>query len=308
MVMNILSVRNFVFAVVMATCQTLLAQIPGIGPVGEIQKLHTGFGFTEGPAEDADGNIFFTDIPNARIHQIAPNGELTIFQENSGHANGLMVDSQGNLVKCEMDGQISRVSIRTKTQTTLAPGYNGHRFNACNDLVIDRQGGIYFTDPHFRAPEPLPQSVTAVYYLAADGKVTRLIDNLKAPNGIILSPNEKTLYVVPSGQSEVMAYAVQSPGKIDEGKVLVSLKQPEGVTGSGGDGLTVDEQGNLYVTAQLGVQVISPAGEILGVIEFPEQPANVTFVGTDRKTLFVTARTSVHIAPMEASGHRFATE
>src|SRR5438067_2232600 len=117
---------------------------------------------------------------------------------------------------------------------------------------------------------PLPQGKTCVYYAAADGKVTRLIDNLPNPNGVILSPDEKTLYVIPSGQAEMMAYPVESPGKLGEGKVFCTLKQPEGRKG-GGDGLTVDSKGNLYITSALGLQVFDPAGKLLGVIKIPEQ-------------------------------------
>src|SRR6185437_6021033 len=177
---------------------------------------------------------------------------------------------------------------------------------APNDLVIDRSGGVYFTDPHFRAPEVLPQGVTAVYYIAAGGKVSRLIDDLKAPNGVILSPDEMTLYVIPSMQEEMMAYPVEGPGKLGKGRVFCRTKQAEGKQGTGGDGLTIDEKGNLYITTALGLQVFSPEGKALGIIEFPEVPANVTFGGKDRKTLYVTARTSLYTAPMEAQGHVFA--
>ena len=161
----------------------------------------------------------------------------------------------------------------------LADKYDGKRFNAPNDLVIDRAGGVYFTDPAFRAPKPLPQGKTAVYYLSADGKVTRLIDDLPNPNGVILSPDEKTLYVIPSGQAEMMSYPVEGPGKIGKGKVFCTLKQPAKAKNSGGDGLTVDVKGNLYITSQLGLQVFDKDGKYLGTIKFPEQPANVTFGG-----------------------------
>jgi gluconolactonase len=152
---------------------------------------------------------------------------------------------------------------------------------------------------------PLPQEVTAVYYVSADGKVTRLIDDLKAPNGVILSPDEKTLYVIPSQQAEMMAYPVEAPGKLGKGRVFCTLKQAEGKSGTGGDGLTVDSKGNLYITSGLGLQVYNPEGKLLGIIAFPEQPANVTFGGPELKTLYVTARTSLYTCPMEVKGHRF---
>ncbi len=278
--------------------------IPGIGPTSPVRQLHTGFDFTEGPAGDAAGNIWFTDIPRNRIHQIDPAGNLSVFAEPSGHCNGLMVVGD-RLLACEMDGKLKQFSLSDKQETPLAEQFEGKRFNAPNDLVIDQSGGIYFTDPRFRAPDPWPQGKEAVYYRAADGTVTRLIDDRKAPNGVILSPDEKTLYVIPSMEKEMWAYPVEGPGKIGKGRVLCQLQQRPGENNGGGDGLTVDTKGNLYITSGLGVQVVSPDGKILGVIAFPEQPANVTFVGTDRRTLFVTARKSVYTATMESTGHVF---
>lgn len=279
--------------------------IPGLGPVGEIVKVHGDLMFTEGPAWDGKGNLYFTDIPANRIYKSDSEGELSVFLEPSGHCNGLMFNAQGTLFACEMDGRLIRIDPQTKQVTAVAATYNDKRFNAPNDLVLDRQGGVYFTDPHFRAPDPLPQGVVAVYYCAADGTVTRLVDDLKAPNGVILSRDEKTLYVVPTFQEEMWAYPVESPGKLGQGRVFCKLKQPEGTTGTGGDGLTIDTKGNLYITSRLGLQVFDPAGKLLGIIEFPEQPSNATFGGPDGKTLFVTARNSLYSVRMEAQGHVF---
>lgn len=278
--------------------------IPGVGPVGDVKKLHTGFSFTEGPAADADGNLYFTDIPNNRIHKMDASGQVSVFIEPSGHCNGLMAVGK-RLLACEMDGRLKEFSLDDKKETVLADKHEDKRFNAPNDLVIDQTGGIYFTDPRFRAPDPWPQGKEAVYYRAADGKVTRLVDDRKAPNGIILSPDEKTLYVIPSMEKQMWSYPVEAPGKISTGKVLCELRQPKGSDNGGGDGLTVDTAGNLYITSGLGVQVVSPDGKILGVVEFPEQPANVTFGGPNRKTLYVTARTSLYSVEMEATGHVF---
>lgn len=279
--------------------------IPGIGPAGEIRKLHTGLQFTEGPTWSRDGSLFFTDIPADRIYKVDAEGKLHTFLEPAGHCNGLMSVADGTLYACSMDGRMITIDPKTAKVTPLVETHDGQRFNAPNDLVVDRQGGVYFTDPHFRAPEPLPQGVTAVYYRAADGKATRLIDDLKAPNGVILSPDEKTLYVIPSLQAEMWAYPVEAPGRLGAGKVFCTLKQPEGQMNRGGDGLTIDTRGNLYITSGLGLQVYDPAGNLLGIIAFPEQPANVTFGGADGKTLFVTARTSLYAVDMEAQGHQF---
>jgi gluconolactonase len=281
-------------------------RIEGIGPAGPITKLHTGFRFTEGPAADRQGNVYFTDIPNQRIHKVDPDGKLSVFRENSNHANGLMLNAKGEIVACEGDGRVVAYSADGKSRRVLADSYDGKRFNAPNDLVIDKQGGVYFTDPFFGPRQPLPQGKTAVYYIAADGKVSRLIDDLPLPNGVILSPDEKTLYVIPSGQAEMMAYPVEAPGKIGKGRVFCTLKQRQEGGKSGGDGLTVDEKGNLYITSGLGLQVFASDGKLLGIIALPETPANVTFGGKDLKTLYVTARTSLYTVPMEVKGHLFA--
>ena len=151
-----------------------------------------------------------------------------------------MVNAAGELVGCEMQGRIVAVSADGSKVRVIADKYQGNRFNAPNDLVLDRNGGVYFTDPHFRAPMPLPQGVTAVYYADAAGTVTRLVDDLKAPNGVILSPDESKLYVIPSQQSEMMVYPVTGPGKLGPGKVFCTLKQAEGKSNTGGDGLAVD--------------------------------------------------------------------
>ena len=195
--------------------------IPGIGPEGKVTKVQGDFKFTEGPAADAKGNIIFSDIPANRQYRLESDGKASIFREPSNHTNGSMFNSEGELVCCEMDGQIVAVSPDGKQSRPIAAMYQGKRFNAPNDLVIDSSDGVYFTDPHFLAPDPLPQGVTAVYYAGGGGLVKRLIDDLKAPNGVILSPDEKTLYVVPSMQEEVMAYPIESPGKIGSRQSLL---------------------------------------------------------------------------------------
>ena len=279
--------------------------IPGLGPAGEVEKVHGDFQFTEGPAWDGRGSLYFTDIPADRIHK-TDGKAVEVFAEPAGHCNGLMA-AGGKLYACSMDGALVAFDLASGEKAVLAGEYQGARFNAPNDLVIDRSGGIYFTDPRFRAPEPWPQKIEAVYYRAADGTVTRVVDELnqKAPNGVILSPDEKTLYVVCSMQDEVTAYPVESPGELGAGRVFARLKQAEGKSEGGGDGLTLDTQGNLYITTALGLQIFSPEGKLLGVIELPEQPANATFCGPDMKTLFATARTGLYAVPMEAQGHVF---
>ncbi|MBN1695430.1 SMP-30/gluconolactonase/LRE family protein [candidate division WOR-3 bacterium] len=278
----------------------------GIGPVSPVKKVQGDFQFTEGPASDMEGNLYFSDVSANKIYKMNTAGEISVFLEPSGHANGLMFADKNNLIVCQMDGQLVSINTETKKITVLTDKYEGNRYNAPNDLVVDKTGGVYFTDPRFRAPQPLPQEKQGVYYRNSEGEVTLLLDNLKAPNGIILSLDEKTLYVIPSMQKDMWAYSVTSPGKLGEGKVYCELSQAEGKDNSGGDGVTIDSKGNLYIATGLGIQVFNVEGKLLGIIEFPEQPANLTFGGSEMKTLYVTARTSLYSAEMEIAGHSFS--
>ncbi len=281
--------------------------IPKVGPAGKIKKLHTGFKFTEGPAADSKGNVYFSDIPNTKIHKVDPSGKLSVFTGKSNRTNGMMLNADGEIVACQMGaGKIVAYDPKTKKFRVLANKFEGRRFNAPNDLVIDKSGGIYFTDPDFGVKGKNPQDKLSVYYIPKSGKVRRVVEHLPKPNGVILSPDEKTLYVVPSFSSKMMAYPVKGPGKLGEGRVFCELKQPKGMKSRGGDGLTVDTKGNLYITSRLGLQVFSPKGKLLGIIKLPEVPANVTFGGPDNKTLYVTARSSLYLVPMHAKGHVFA--
>jgi len=293
-------------AVISSADESSPEPIEGLGPTGKVTKLHGNFMFTEGPAADGNGNVYFSDIPANKIYKVDAEGKLSVAIEASNHANGLMLNAAGELVACEMDGQIAAWDFAKMQRRVLAATFNEKRFNAPNDLVIDSAGGVYFTDPHFRAPDPLPQGKTSVYYVSPSGEVSRVVEELAAPNGVLLSPDEKTLYVFPTMSAEMMAYPVTEPGKLGEGKALVKLQQPEGKENTGADGATVDEHGNLYITSALGLQVVSSEGKPLGIIRIPEQPSNATFGGKDGRTLYVTARTSLYTVPMAVAGHVFA--
>jgi gluconolactonase len=296
---------GFLFLVGVAGVTADEKAIPGVGPAGEIKKVQTGFKFTEGPIGDAHGNVYFSDIPNEKIHKIDADGKPSVFREKSNSANGLMISAKGEIVACEMTGAIVALSADGKERRVITDKFDGKRYNAPNDLVLDKAGGVYFTDPQFRAPTPLPQGKTCVYYVDAGGKVTRLIDDLPNPNGVRLSPDEKTLYVFPTGQKQMMSYPVEEPGKLGKGKVFCELKQAKEGGNAGGDGGAVDTKGNVYIAANTGLQVFDKDGKYLGTIVFPEQPSNATFGGKDMKTLYVTARTSVYACPMDIAGHRY---
>ena len=274
-----------------------------IEPTGKVQLVQSGFAFTEGPAWDPKTqSLYFTDIPNTTIHKLDSDGNITAFTKDSKHCNGVLIPADGRMLACQMDGQVVQYDSQTANATVLAGQYKGKRFNAPNDLVVDDQGGVYFTDPLFRAPQPLPQTAQAVYYIAKDGTVTRVTDDLAAPNGIGMSIDAKRLYVCPSKQAEMLVYDVESPGKLSNKRTFCTVKQPSGKADTGADGITLDVQGNVYITTHLGVQIFSPDGKYLGNVEFPEQPANVTFGGADWKTMFVTARNGLYKVRMPIAG------
>jgi gluconolactonase len=279
----------------------------------EVLKVATGFKFTEGPVSNGKGSVYFTDIPNNRIMKLDASNKVSVFMENSGSCNGLAIDGKGEMIACRMDGELIGIDLDSKSVRVLANEYQGNRFNACNDLVIDQNGGIYFTDPRYKAPEPWPQTVEAFYYRSPSGIVSRLGSDLVAPNGIILSPDEKTLYVVPSLQKELIAFDVESPGVLTNRRIFCELRQKDASGNKGGDGCAVDKQGNLYVTTDIGIQVYTPkrqssgnsAADYLGVITLPEIPANCGFGGLDGKTLYATCRTSLYTIRVPFEGHKF---
>jgi cyanophycinase len=289
------------FLGVLATAARGADAIPGIVANAEVARVQTGFVFTEGPTADAEGNVYFTDVRASKIYKLDANGRLSTFLEESQGANGLGFDARGRLIAAQGGaGRLIAIDVATKAITVLADRCDGKPLVRPNDLVVDRQGGVYFTDPD-------PKSV---YYVAADGRVSRLIDDLPRPNGVILSPDEATLYVVPSGSPDVLAYPVLAPGRIGGSRVFARLEQAETGPPRGGDGLAVDSAGNLYlaVPALKAIQVVSPAGKTLGLIAIPENPTNADFGGKDLRTLYITARTSVYSISTEVQGHRFGAQ
>ncbi len=280
-------------ASLMMSAASLLAAEPSlVAPDAKVEKLAGDFKFTEGPARDAKGNIYFTDIPNNRIHVWSLEGKLSTFREDSGGANGLFFDKQGNLIACEGGARrVTSISPDGKV-TVLAEKYDGKRLNSPNDLWIDADGGVYFSDPRYGSKDGLEQDGFHVYYISADRKLTRVTGDLKMPNGVLGTNNGKLLYVADPGDSKTYAYAIQGPGKLGEKKLFAA---------QGSDGMTLDEEGNLYLTGR-GVNIYNPSGKLLENIAVPEGPANLCFGGTDKQTLFITARTSLYAVKMRVKG------
>jgi gluconolactonase len=259
----------------------------------EVVKLADGFMFTEGPACDRDGNIYFTDIPNERIHIWSVDGQLSTFRENSGRANGLFFDRDGSLFACE-GGNRRLTSISPVGEVTvLADSYQGKKLNSPNDLWIDPHGGVYFTDPRYGSEEGMEQDGFHVYYLKPDRKtLIRVVDDLVKPNGVIGTSDGKRLYIADAGDGKTYAYDIQADHSLSGRRFIAPV---------GSDGMTLDEKGNLYLTRGV-VHVYSSEGKLLTTIEAPEAPANVCFGGPDRKTLFITARKGLYCIRMNVRG------
>lgn len=282
-----------------------LALEPAVPPVppdagAKIEKVATGFKFVEGPAWDGESVVYFTDIPNNRVMKFdEATGEATVAYEPSQNANGLMFDAEGRLVRCEHAGR--RVARHVDGQwVTVADSFDGKKLNSPNDLDIDKAGGIYFTDPRYGNEDDRELDVYGVYYVAPDGKITQLITDLKKPNGVALSPDQKTLYVVDNGAATLWAYDVTAPGKLANGRQIADMGQGPGA--GGGDGMCVDRAGHLYVTGRSDVWVFHAGGELITKIPVPEGPANCTFGGEDLRTLYITARTSLYRVKLNVPG------
>lgn len=280
-----------VFSCVLGAAAARVGELDAlIAPGAKIVKLADGFKFTEGAASDSQGNVFFTDIPNARIHKWSVDGKLSLARENTNQANGLFFDSWGNMIACE--GGAGRVTMWDMTKgilTNIAPTYDGKPFNSPNDLWIDPEGGIYFTDPRYGDESNLPQDGQNVYYIRAEKCcIDRVTTDLKKPNGIIGTPDGQRLFVADHGASATYVFDINYGGSVGEKRLFAP---------QGSDGMELDEKGNVYLTDQ-DITVYSPEGNKLGVIDVPEVPANLCFGGPDHKTLFITAQTSLYALKM----------
>ena len=263
----------------------------------EVRKIAGGFKFTEGPAEGPDGRIYFSDIPNERIHVYDPKTDkVSVFRENSGRANGLMFAPSGALIACE-GGSRKVTRMFDGKLTDLADNFKGNKLNSPNDVTLDNNGGIYFTDPRYGNRDDMELQAEAVYYLAPRSrKIRRVIGSLVRPNGIILSLDRKTLYVVDNGAGKIFAYDVQPDASVTNRRLFVDDVR--------GDGMTIDEAGNVYCAGQGHIWIWNSDGALLKKIEMPEGPANCTFGGPDRKVLYITARTGFYSLQMNVAGGR----
>jgi gluconolactonase len=281
------------------SAQDPTANSPVIASGAVLQKLAGGFVFTEGPAADADGNVFFTDQPNNRIVKYDTAGAVSTFLQPCGRSNGLCFDAKGDLwAAADEKNELWRIDPSGKVTVVLSQ-YAGKLLNGPNDIWIRADGGIYFTDPFYKRDYwkrgPKEQDREAVYYLAPDHQtLTRVADDLRQPNGIIGTPDGQTLYVADYGASRTYAYDIQSDGTLKNKRELCRL---------GSDGMTLDSEGNLYLTGS-GVTVFDKTGKQIEKIRVPGESgtANVCFGGKERQTLFITASRGLYGLQMRVKG------
>ncbi len=264
----------------------------------ELTKLSGGFSFTEGPASDAKGNIYFTDQPNDRIMKWSVNGKLSTFMHPAGRSNGLCFDSAGYLWACA-DGknEMWRISPAGKVKKVIKK-YHGKLLNGPNDIWLLPNGALYFTDPFYKRDYwkrgPMEQECQGVYYMAPDHKsLKRVVSDLKQPNGIIGAPDGKTLFVADIVANKTYSYHINSSGSLTNKHLFCEL---------GSDGMTIDNEGNVYLTGK-GVTVFDKTGKQIEHIDVPEEwTANICFGGKDRHMLFITASKSIYSVNMRVHG------
>jgi gluconolactonase len=253
--------------------------------------------FTEGPVWLSRGVLLFSDIPANRIYEYDPLAQMVVpFRDPSGNANGLAIDGAGRLYACE--GGQRRVTRTDGAVTPIASTFNGQPFNQPNDVIVRSDGTVYFTDPNYTG-QPGSQPKERVYRLTGAATpaaaLTVVDDTLARPNGIALSPDERTLYVADEPAARVYQYPVAGDG-------TVGARADFAATANSPDGMAVDDAGNVYVATQAGVEVRRPDGTLRGTVPVPEQPANCTFGGADRRTLYITARKGLYQVRLNVPG------
>jgi gluconolactonase len=279
-----------------------------VAPGAKLEKLWSEGEFTEGPAEGLDGCIYFSDIGN-RIMKFDPaTGKTTEYRNPSGRSNGMKFDTQGRLVVCEgaNTGGGRRISITEKDGTvkTLADKFEGKRFNSPNDITLDSKGRVYFTDPRYVGDEPRELDHESVFRIDPDGKVARVVSDVKKPNGIVISPDGKILYLAesdPSGEHKLLAYPLNANGSVGKRQDVYDFGKQRGI-----DGMTITSDGMIVATAgskdTAGIYFIASSGKKLDFLATPEDPNNGCFAGKDRKTLYITAGKSLYRIQLTVGG------
>ena len=258
--------------------------------------------FTEGPYWHPDGFLLFSDIPANTVYQWMPGmNKAEVYLKPSGHSNGITADGEGNLILAQHDGMVSRVSA-DKKMTTLVSSYKGKRLNSPNDVAVHSSGAVYFTDPPFGVSEEDRElDFSGVFRLGPDGSLTLLYDGFSRPNGIVFSPDEKTLYVNDSNTGKILAFEVMGDGSVGDPVEFASV----GERGQGGaaDGMVVDSKGNLYSTGPgPALHVFSPEGDKILQVDFDEQVTNAGWGGENSRVLYITGADNVYRLMMSVDG------
>lgn len=262
----------------------------------QIEKVASGFTYTEGPAWSPGGVLYFSDVPSNRILVLTPGRPIAALRKESNGAIGNAVDEQGRLYTCESHARrVTRTDSKGKIQV-LADRFEGKRLNSPNDIAVRKDGHLYFTDPAFgAAAEQRELDFYGVYHLSPKGALEVVAKPKGRPNGIALSPNGRILYVSNSDERNIRAYDLDRAGAASNERVLVT--GIEGVP----DGLRTDEKGNLYLAAK-DLYVYSPDGKRLGRVELGETPSNCAFGDEDLQSLYITARTSIYRVRLDVKG------
>ncbi len=291
---------------------TVAPKIPGVVAAGtKVHFIKEGFQGTEGPIALPDGTLIFTETAANRLTRIDKDGNTSTFLENTNGSNGLAFDSKGRLISVQTTpGQTKIGVIYPKgSEATITDNFEGKPFGRPNDLVVDKKGGVYFTEPGPNAqpgtpPAPLP---SAVYYVPSGGKPVKIADGIERPNGIQLSPDEKVLYVQQQHGEHLLAFDIEVDGNVRNRRNFAKYQgvtqTPTGVS-SGADGLAIDSDGRIYVATTVGVQVFNPQGQHLGTIPVSRAPQNIAFAGPDKKTLYIVGRGAAFKIEMTAQGFK----
>src|SRR5688572_17700490 len=293
---------------------TVAPDIPGVVKGGtRVQLLKDGLDGTEGPIAMPDGSVIFSEINANRLVRIAADDTFSTFLDNTGGTTGLQFDAQGRLYAAVVPWGSTKFSILypENARKVVIDNHDGKPFGRPNDLVIRRDGGMYFTDSANAQPRPAePLPLPAAFYYLPPGatKATQVLTDVGFPNGVILSRDEKVLYLNNSAGEYLIAFDVQPDGSLTNRRNFAKYEgvkpNAAGVPQSGADGLTIDGQGRIYVAASTGVQVFTPEGQHLGTIPTPRPPQNLAFAGKDKKTLYIVGRGVVSKVQMIADGFK----
>jgi gluconolactonase len=294
----------FFLIILIMNLRFISAQDEGINKLimqgAKLEKLADGFLFTEGPSADAKGNVYFTDQPNDRIMVWNTKTGLSVFMKPAGRSNGMAFDKKGNLWSCADEKDELWKITPGKTVEVVVTNYKGNLLNGPNDLWISPDGGIYFTDPFYKRTwwdhDKMPQEKQCVYYLEPAHKtLTRVADDLLQPNGIVGTPDGKTLFVADISANKTWSYSINPDGSLSGKRLFCEM---------GSDGMTIDSEGNLYLSG-IGVTVFDRSGKRVGNIPIPESwTANVCFGDKDFKSLYITASKGLYRIKLKVRGTR----